>query len=350
MLTPEIKQQISQICSIALSFIRKVMAQLSHRFSNIIVFFKNKITSWWQVFFIFIFILIFLYYPLGGYLVHNIEKKPYKSQNTDGRLASFDVVSYLINREVHHKIWTPNLPFMFPSYFLDNMPSFQTGIINACAQTVLAFEGVTFSKATDSARHNLLEGINLLQYPEQIWMFSPHNKLSPAPSSGTQYKKGRKKINNFNAEISGGLTEIERSHENLSLILHIIKKDLEKTTRKTDEHIRENAGSFIDFQKDNIFFYEQGKLYAYSIILNGLGTDFKNILIKNDLYQPWTIMIKSMEKASELSPSIVRNASIDSSVAPNHLVSINYLALRSLYTLNHIINKLDHIRGSSHDY
>ena len=346
----EVKKQFTEIRKTANYYMQEIMHALKLVFTATREFIKNKITSWWQILFITVFVIVFLYYPLGGWLVHSIEKTPYKTQTTDGRLASFDTVSYLINREIHHKIWTPNLPFIFPSFFLDNMPAFQMGIINACSQTILSFEGVSFAKATDAARHNLLEGINLLQYPEKIWMFSPHNKLVPAPSSGTQYKKGRKKINNFNNEIAADTTIIERTPENLSLILHTIKKDISKTVYKTEDHIREHSDSLIDTKKDDVFFYEQGKLYAYSIILNGLGSDFKNVLVKNDLYQAWTTMIKHLEKASELNPLIVRNAKLDSSFGPNNLVAINYLASRALNSFDYIINKLDSVRGLSDDH
>ena len=154
-------------------------------------------------------------------------------------------------------------------------------------------------------------------------------------------KKGRKKLNNFNREIAGNKVSIDKNAQNLSLFLYIIKKDINKNINNLEKHIRENNRSFFDFKADNEFYFTQGKLYSYSQILKSLGNDFKNVLIKHDIYTPWTSMLKSLEQASKLNPSIIRNADTNSSFAPNHLITINYYATRALNRLNSIINKLD---------
>ncbi|MBE6443730.1 MAG: DUF2333 family protein [Alphaproteobacteria bacterium] len=308
---------------------------------KISLFFQKYFTSWWQIILTLVFAIVFLYYPLGGWVIHNIDTSTYKAQTNDGRLGTIDTISHLINREVHHKLWTPNLPFIFPSYFLDNMPSFQLGLMSAITTTAKAFDVIPLISASDAARANLKEGIELLQYPGEIWLFSSQNSLLPAPSSNTQYKKGRKKLNNFNREIAGNKVSIDKNAQNLSLFLYIIKKDINKNINNLEKHIRENNRSFFDFKADNEFYFTQGKLYSYSQILKSLGNDFKNVLIKHDIYTPWTSMLKSLEQASKLNPSIIRNADTNSSFAPNHLITINYYATRALNRLNSIINKLD---------
>lgn len=305
---------------------------------------KTKITSWWQVVLIILFCIIFLYYPLGSMLIHNIDtSNDYQPKISDGRLASVDTMSYLINREVHHKLWTPNLPFLFPSYILDNMPSFQLGIMSTISQMARAFDSLTYEKASDASRKALSEGTAMLQYPGNIWLFSPQNKLLPVTSSNTQYKKGRKKYNIFNSEIANDNTILNRSAKNLLLIMLVIKKDIEKTIIKTESHVRENSSMWIDINADNIFYTEKGKLYAYSQILKALSHDFKDAMIRYDIYQLWTSMLNALNEASTFEPSIIRNATPDSTIAPNHLIAINYLASRSLDNINDIINKLNTI-------
>ena len=54
-------------------------------------------------------------------------------------------------------------------------------------------------------------------------------------------------------------------------------------------------------------------------------------------------MLNYLNDASILEPFIIRNASPNSSFAPNHLIAINYLASRALDDLDNIINKLNTI-------
>ena len=335
------KQFLERFITMTKPYLIIITNIVSSTWNRIIMLSQKYFTSWWQIALAFVFAIIFLYYPLGGWLIHNIDTSVYKSQTNDGCLKSIDTISYLINREVHHKLWTPNLPFIFPSYFLDNMPSFQLGLMFAIANTAKTFNAIPLISASDTARTNLAEGVELLQYSGKIWLFSSQNSLLPAPSSNTQYKKGRKKLNNFNRELARGRVFIDRNASNLSLFLHMIKKDINKNINNIEKHIRENNLSFFDFEADNAFYFTQGKLYAYSQILKNLGNDFKNVLIKYDIYTIWTSMLKSLEQASALNPSIIRNANTNSSFAPNHLITINYYATRALNRLNSIINKLD---------
>ena len=76
--------------------------------------------SWWQMIAIALAALIFLYYPLGGWLVEDIDTDTGVeiSPANESQSATAEMMSYLIRREVNDKIWTPNLPFFFPSYLV----------------------------------------------------------------------------------------------------------------------------------------------------------------------------------------------------------------------------------------
>lgn len=309
-----------------------------------IIFIKNRIvqycekhiTSWWQIAAIISFVIIFLYYPIGGMMIHNIDtSSSYRPQTEDGRFASIDMISHLINREAHHKIWTPNLPILFPSYFLDNMPSFQLGLMSSIGKTASALNHLTLSTTSKTATENLNEAIELLQYPGNIWLLSPQNHL-PAPSSASQYKKGRKKLNNFNQEIAAGTTKIDITPQNLSVILHLIIKDLNSLIAKNEDHIRENNQSLLDLKSDDIFYFAQGKAYGYYQILKALTSDFKPLLITENIYQQWTSMLNLLEKASDLNPLIIRNGKPNSSFTPNHLIAINNYISQTVNRLNSI--------------
>lgn len=325
-------------------YIKKCTETIKNLYTPVISFLKSKITSWWQVVIIVLFCIIFLYYPIGSLIINDIDtSSDFHPQTSDGRLASVDTMSHLINREVHHKLWTPNLPFLFPSYVLDNMPAFQTGIMSAVSQMAKAIDTLPLSKASDTARNSRTEGTKLLQYPPDIWLFSPQNKLLPVTSSNTQYKKARKNYNIFNQEIASGNAVLDRTPQNLLLMMLIIKKDLENTIGKTENHIREESLSFIDFSADTVFYFEKGKLYAYSQIFRDLSLDFKDTMIRYDIYQQWTSMLSVLNEGGIYEPMIIRNASPDSSFAPNHLITLNSMASRSLDHINNIIIKLTNL-------
>jgi hypothetical protein len=336
------KQQMKQIYLLLSPYLRRIGLYILSQIQKFKAYIAQTKASWWQIVTSAVVGLILLYYGLGGWAINNIDTSfSYKPKDEDGRLSSIDMISHLINREVYDKLWTPNLPFLFPSYFLDNMPNFQQGIISATSKSVSAFNHIPLTTATETARTNLNEATSLLKYPGNVWLFSPQNHLLPAPSSNTQYKKGRKKLNAFNAEIAGGQVVLERTPQNLSLLLTQIKKDIGRLIVNTEDHIRENSDSFFDTKADDVFYFEQGKLYAYSQILKNLGHDFKNVLVKYDIYQQWTSLIKALEDASTLSPLVVRNGKLDASTAPNHLMIINYFGAKAVNRLNNIINKLD---------
>ena len=330
-------EKLNQLFSSFLQKVQPLLQKIHLSAPNI-----KKPSSFWKLGIIGGLAIICLYYPLGGLMIDDIDtSSTYRPQSQNGKLASADMAAYLINREVHHKIWTPNLPFLFPSYFLDNMPNFQLGLMSAVSKTVSAISHAQMTAVSQTPVDVIKESADLLQYPGNVWLFSPQNNLIPAPSSATQYKKGRKKLNSFNDAVAEGKVIFERSPQNLALILKAIRKDIRSLILKTETHVFENNTSLVDFKADDTFYFAQGKLYAYSQILKGLGIDFKTALVKYDIYPQWTTALKLLKDASDLNPTIVRNGKLNSSFAPNHLITINYFASRTLNRLDNMINKLD---------
>lgn len=300
---------------------------------------KKQLTSWWRVIVAVVFTIVFLYYPLGGWLINDTSTPSFQPENSKS-LSTIDSLNFLINQEVHHKIWTPNLPIMFPSYFLDNMPNFQLGVLSAVGNTASALNKFSFNTVSSTAHEDLNKASELLQYPGTIWLFSPQNSLMPATSSSTQYKKGRRLLKNFNSSIAEGKTNIPLDEANFIITLKYIKKDLSSLVKNTSSHIRENQDSWLDFKSDDVFYDGFGKIYAYAQITKGLGHDFKDILVKHDIYGTWSSLLKILDETSSFEPWIVRNGKFQSSFTPNHLLVLGYQASRAVNYLNIIINKL----------
>lgn len=284
------------------------------------------IKSWWHILIITIAAVIFLYYPLGGYLISDIDNNKDYEINTSHpeQSSTIEMMSFLINREVNEKLWTPNLPFFFPSYFLDNMPNFQQGIITSVGTMSSAF-----SKKLDRPIHNqkklspLDEAAELLQYPSTVWMFSPENKLIPAPSSTKQYRKARRRLIRQNMAFAAGAEIFYRNPQDLAYFLKCVNSSLQKSNQAIEAQIRENSPSWYDGKADDVFYYNQGKTYGYYLLLEALGNDYKDIIVNCGEYENWTRLLKSLEDASQISPFIVRNSELNSSFGANHLAYLS---------------------------
>ena len=140
--------------------------------------------SWVKVAAVVVTVFLVLYYSLGGWLVQNIDTTTdYEIRTTDNQSATVEMMSFLINREIRENMWTPNLPFIFPSYFLDNMPNFQLGVVSSLKTTSAALAARLDKTVAQKSDMPLKSAAEYLSYPGTVWMFSPANKLVPAPSA-----------------------------------------------------------------------------------------------------------------------------------------------------------------------
>ena len=312
---------------------------LRQKAKDLTIKFYHLLTSSWKIIAILCVSFIFLYFPLGGFLINDIDTNTqYEITEQKTTSSTVDMASYIINREVHEKLWTPNLPFIFPSFFLDNMPSFQLGLMSSVSNVVNLMSHKV--EKTISVKENLYlkNAAKLLQYPGTIWMFSPDNSL--APSANSQYKKARKNLIKFNKEFLTGNNIFYKNPSDLRFFMMSISKNLNNSSLNLAKQIREESTSIIDTKADDVFYYNQGKIYGYYLLIKSLGYDYKDIIVENNLYPTWTSLLKALEQGSILAPMIIRNAKLDSSTAPNHLSSLAYYSSRASFLSYKIAQKL----------
>lgn len=288
------------------------------------------IASWWRAILFFFALLLFLYYPIGGLIVNNIDRNTdYDFTPPENHLQSetVDMLSHIVDREVNQKVWTPNLPFFFPSTMLDNMPNFQLGMFDAVGNFAYSFRNA-FSLDSD-----MKEISELLNYNGTIWMFSPENKINPISSANRMYREARKKLRAFNVALANNEETFNKRPQDLSFILQKASQNITKSVAALEQHISEESNSLYDGQSDDLFFYHQGKLYGYYLLLNSIGQDYKDIIVANNLYNRWTYLSRALEQASALDPWYVRNAKPNNVFSSNHL---SYLAFYGLKADSHI--------------
>jgi len=299
-----------------------------YRFSFDVAINRTKafLSSWWRTMIIALAAVIFLYYPLGGYLVNNIDRNTsYEiNENHPEQSAAAEMMAFIVNREVNEKIWTPNLPFFYPSYFLDNMPNFQLGMFDSLSKFASAFAGRIDKRISrEEEKSDLGAAAELLRYPGTVWMFSAENKLLLAPSANIQYRRARRRLIDYNSKLSSGQETFYKSAADLAYILNKSRIHLGKSSAALENRIREESSSWWDTKADDVFYYQQGKTYAYYLLLKALGNDYEEIIVRADIYARWTSLLKALENASSLQPAVVRNGELNSLTAPNHLSYLN---------------------------
>ena len=311
-------------------YMRKVRTQL-RKIKNMTL----KVMSHWKFITVFLPSFLFFYYFLGSMFAENIDATT-EYKLPEKHLPMFETangMSFLLKREVDDKMWTPNLPFMFPASVLDNMPNFQIGIVSGVKETVPAIK--RFSQNTDAQKDDIKTAYKLLNYPPDVWLMAHQGKFNLAPSSNAQYRKAAKELQKF---VKDGV--FMPNAEDLDILLRQINKNLQKITLRNEAHQREQATGWPDTSSDDLFYFGKGYAFALWQIINTAGFDFKDVILERNLYTEWTYLSNSLKKAAELKPFIVRNGTAESLTVPNHLIMQNFYLQRAMIAAEQIRNKL----------
>ena len=321
-------------------YVRKFINQLKKAFSSIGNVIKTLFDTWPKAFVGVVLALIVAYYPLGGKMSESIDRTA--EYNFDGisekQSQGIEMMAFLIDREVNEHIWTPNLPFFFPAYCLDNMPNFQKGIIRGIRGLAVAVAKQMQCKEDFADAES---AATLLKYPENVWLASPSNKLKMAPSSSSQYRKARKKLKNVNKALGDERCFWVRDEKNLSNIVWSVVRGLKTAERQIDNEIREGNNSWFDAGADDVFYLNQGRVYAYMTVLKKLGRDYKQVLMADGLYEDWTVMLRALQNATEINPDVVLNGRLNGEIVANHLVGLGYYTAKAENVLMRINTRLN---------
>lgn len=310
-----------------LQIFKFIMILLSKCFALI----KKLFNSWPKAFIGTILLVVTLYYPLGGIVSEKIDRTPdYDFAYLDSSQSEgLEMAAYLINREVNEHIWSANLPFLFPASSLDNMPNFQTGIIKGISDIIKVLSHQIQCLENDKNIAELNESAQLLAYPGNVWLFAPDNKLKTAPSSSSQYRKARKYLKDVNTALKEEKCFWNHSANNLFDINKAVIRGLDKAILSIETEVREGGNSWFDSKADDVFYFNQGRIYAYMMVLRKIGRDFKQVLMAENLYSEWTAMLRSLQNSVEINPNVVVNGELEAKFKANHLTSLGYYVLKA---------------------
>lgn len=304
--------------------------------------------STWKKVSVVLAILLLLYYPIGMALQNNIDDDlgfgsfvvaPANEAATASKTIA--VMAGLIDREVNNHGWVMNDPFFKPGWMLDNMPNYQQGMFAAMARVAIEFrDQVGRTRGSSSTDADLEEAAGLLPYPGDVWIFNFSTSLLPTASAERQYLSARQALLKYNERLVRGEAVFERRGDNLLATLDRIALDVGASSAAIDNHIREHATDFIDFQSDDLFYNVKGQTYGYLMILEALGEDYEALLQSRELSGIYAQMLESFGELAALDPMVVTNNELDDQFLPNHLAAQGFYLLRARTQLREITNIL----------
>ena len=295
---------------------------------------SKKISSSWKMLLSAGSCFLFVYYVLGSMLVENMDvTSGYQlPKNNQHKSEIANTLAFLINREIDSKMWTPNLPIIFPAYVLDNMPNFQTGIMTSVRDGAITLKN--FVNKTGEQQKNTKKAEELLRYPPHIWLMSKKGSFGLAPSANAQYRKARSELLKFNkADFTIYYSDFETYLRKLSNALRLL-------IQKNDSQVIEHSASLLDTKADDVFYKTRGYAFGAWQIARAAGFDFKPLIVQNDIYTEWTYLVSYLQKAAEFKPLMVRNGKPDGIFGANHLIVQNYYLERALVAVSQIQTKL----------
>lgn len=295
---------------------------------------SKKISSSRKVFLRSVCGFLLVYYGLGSLFVENMNvthtyplpKVSRQKSETIGTLA------FLINREIDKKMWTPNLPAAFPAYVLDNMPNFQIGIMTAVRDGAGTMRN--FVNKTPEQQKHIKKAEELLRYSPYIWLTAKKGKVGLAPSANAQYRKARIELLKYNDE------DFILYQADFETYLTRLSGALRRLIQKNDSRIIEHSSSLLDTKADDVFYMTRGYAFASWQIALAMGFDFKKLIVQYDVYNEWTYLLSSLQKAAEFKPLYVRNGKLGGIFGANHLLVQNYYLERALVAATQIKDKI----------
>jgi hypothetical protein len=277
-------------------------------------------------------VLVALYIPVGMAWVHVIDDDTTlaPTEFPAGGSRAVAMAATLIERETITHRWTANDPFFLPGWWLDNMPEFQTGMIEALGRfTTEMMDQIGRNRGSSQADPDLSKAVDLLKSSPDVWLFDFATSWAPTTSSDAKYRSAAKALRQYNQRLSQGQALFERRGDNLIALLERITSDLGSASAILDRQIIEGSDMFIDRRADNIFYGVKGRLYGYYLILRELGVDYQQLLRDREAFNAWTQMLESLHEASLLNPLIVMNGSTESLFVANHLTTQGFYLLRA---------------------
>ena len=282
--------------------------------------------------------IVLLYYPVGMALMHRIgDDTEMTAPAEKGASRAVAMAAALIRRETVDHAWTPNDPFIYPSWALDNLPNFQVGIRDALGRFAIEMaDKIGRTRGSSVVDKDLEDAMGKLRYSPYTWVWDISVSLLPTSSTEAQYRAAMRSLLRYNTRLAAGAATFERRADNLQTLIDRVNADIGSDSARIAERVERFGGIVFDTRSDDLFYRTKGRVYGYYMILRELGADFAGILAEKQAQKVWANMMASLRRAAELQPLIVRNGAPDGMLQPNHLAAQGFFLLRARTQLKEV--------------
>ncbi|MGE4279159.1 MAG: DUF2333 domain-containing protein [Magnetospirillum sp.] len=274
-------------------------------------------------------VALILYYGIGMVVAHVIDDDPDTQPPAVEAAQSRAVAmaSRLILREVDEHQWVANDPIFKPSAALDDMASYQIGMLAAIARFADNLAGLTLENGDRDAELGRAAG--LLKYPATIWKFDLKSAWMPTASSEKQYRLAARNLEGFNAQLTSGASLYPRDAAMLATLLDGFGTDMDAVIAQFDQHLEQSGWALLDTKADDLFYDSKGRAYAQSLVLRELGWDFATTIAQHNLADDWQAMLAALRQAAAQRPLWVMAAGENSALFANHLANHGFRLLQA---------------------
>jgi hypothetical protein len=286
-----------------------------------------------------------LYWGVLGWWLSTVDRdltfRPSPADLPPKGSVTIGMASAVMDREVNQHGWVPNNPWFFPTWWLDNMPSFQRGVLKGVGQVVLETrDQIGRLRGTGGTDADLEQAFTAFSYPPDRWWLNWEFRALISSSSESQYRDGIGALRKYNARVASGQALFERRADTLAATLDRLALSLGAASNALNDHATKHSGDFIDTQDDNVFYEAQGEAYAAYLLLSGLRQDYDGLVRNRELAAIWDQLQQGLRQAAELDPLIVVNGDPAGTILPNHLLTLNAYMQTSRARLREITNIL----------
>ena len=274
-------------------------------------------------------VALILYYCIGMFVAHVIDDNPDTQPQTveASQSRAVAMASRLILREVDDHKWVANDPIFKPSAALDDMASYQIGIVAAIARFTDNLADLTLENGDRDVELGRAAG--LLKYPATIWKFDLKSAWMPTASSEKQYRLAARNLEDFNGQLASGTSHYPRDAATLATLLDGLGTDMDNVIAQFDQHMQQSGWALLDTKADDLFYDAKGRAYAQAMVMRELGWDFATIIAQHNLGDDWQAMLAALRLAAAQRPLWVMAAHENSALFANHLANHGFRLLQA---------------------
>jgi hypothetical protein len=284
-----------------------------------------------------------LLFVLAYCIDDDLDLTPNPDFTAEGGSRAIELAATLIHRQTHKDGWAPSRLWFHASAWSSNMRNFQIGIQEATARFITEMaDSVGRERGSGAADADLNLASGNLKYDPTAWLF---------PSAVSKYDEAVAALVRYDRREAAGQAKYDKIASNLAQLLDRVAKDLgsqsstiELLVSSRDDYtpaayaalpadaksLLDSNGGYFDHRAQVEYYATKGRLYAYYILLSGIGVDFKEILDQKHCQDHWDNMMNSLRAASRGRKFMVANGGADAEFTPNH-VAIQGVHLQRTY-------------------